>query len=121
MGSKIKIEDIKENLEEQGWKLLSKEYKNLKENLEIECPEGHLNYVPYSKLRNGNYKCPICKQNNYYNVDNVSIKKKGYRVLALDQATITSGWSIFDGEQLVKYGYHTSEGKNSVDKIAATK
>lgn len=77
--------------------------------------------MPYSKIRNGNCKCPICKQNNYYNINDAPTKKSGYRILALDQATITSGWSVFDNEQLIKYGQHTSEGKNSVDKVAATK
>lgn len=48
-------------------------------------------------------------------------KKNGYRVLAFDQATITSGWSVFDGQTLVKYGKHTSEGSRSTIKIANTK
>ena len=40
--AKLKIEDIRKDLEERGWKLISTEYKNLETELEMECPEGHI-------------------------------------------------------------------------------
>jgi len=48
-------------------------------------------------------------------------KRKGFRILAFDQASITSGWSAFDGEELIKFGSWTSEGNNSTDRISKTK
>ncbi len=121
MSNKITIEEIQNRLKEKNWNLISDTYTNLKTNLEIECPEGHRCFLPYSKIRKGNYDCPICKQNQYHNNNGIVVKKKGYRILALDQASITTGWAIFDNKELVKFGSQTTNGYNSVDRIAKTK
>lgn len=121
MGNKLKFEDIKKDIESQGWKLNQDEYVNLKTDLQVICPEGHDCFVSYEKWRRGSFECPICKQNQYYKSDNIAVKKKGYRILAFDQASITSGWAVFDGEVLVKYGKWSSEGTHSTERIAKTK
>ena len=100
---------------------MSTEYSNLKTELELQCPEGHSNFVTYEKFRRGTYECPICKQNKFYRMNDSVPKKNGFRVLAFDQATITSGWSVFDDQTLVKYGSHTSDGSRSTMRIANTK
>lgn len=119
--AKITFDQVKEEIEKSGWELLSTTYTNLKTDLEIKCPEGHLNYVSFGKFRGGTYVCPICKQNQYYHSDNIAVKKGGYRILAFDQASITSGWSVFDDQELVKYGKWTSDGTSSTDRISKTK
>lgn len=103
--AKLKIEDIRKDLEERGWKLISTEYKNLETELEMECPEGHKVFKNYKSIRK-NYGCPVCKNNPYKNCDSIVIPNKGkkFRILALDQATVISGWSVFDDKELVKYG-----------------
>lgn len=121
MGNKLKFEDIKKDIESQGWKLNQDEYVNLKTDLQVICPEGHDCFVSYEKWRRGSFECPICKQNQYYKSDNIAVKKNGYRILAFDQASITSGWAVFDGEILVKYGKWSSEGTHSTERIAKTK
>ena len=121
MGNKLKFEDIKKDIESQGWKLNQDEYINLKTDLQVICPEGHDCFVSYEKWRRGSFECPICKQNQYYKSDNIAVKKNGYRILAFDQASITSGWAVFDGEVLVKYGKWSSEGTHSTERIAKTK
>ena len=121
MGNKLKFEDIKKDIESQGWKLNQDEYVNLKTDLQVICPEGHDCFVSYEKWRRGSFECPICKQNQYYKSDNIAVKKNGYRILAFDQASITSGWAVFDGEVLVKYGKWSSEGTHSTERIAKTK
>lgn len=118
--AKFKIEELKNEFKEKGWELISEEYVNLKTDLQVKCPEGHDCYVSYERFRKS-YECPICKQNKYYKPNNISVKKNGYRVLAFDQATITSGWAVFDGEELVKYGHQTSEGNDNTERIAKTK
>lgn len=100
---------------------MSTEYVNLKTDLEIICPEGHTNYVSYEKWRRGNYECPICKQNPFAKAEANVTKKKGYRILAFDQASITSGWSVFDNEELIGYGKWSSDGSKSTERIAKTK
>ena len=103
--SRIKIEDIRAEVEKDGWKVISQEYTNLDTEMEFLCDEGHSVFLPWKKLRQSR-ECPICKQNQYKNQDKkVAPKKKGVcRVLALDQATHTTGFSIFDDKALVKYG-----------------
>ena len=48
-------------------------------------------------------------------------KSTGFRILAFDQASITSGWSVYDDKELIKYGYQTQEGVNNTDRIMKTK
>lgn len=100
---------------------MSTNYTNLKTDLEIICPEGHTNYVSYERWRRGTYECPICKTNPLKKIENQNIKKNGYRILAFDQATITSGWSVFDDDKLINYGKWTSDGSKSTERIASTK
>ena len=120
--SKIKIQDVREEVEKLNWELVSNKYLNLKTDLQVRCPEGHDCFVSFEKLRKGNYECPICKQNQYYNMSAATVTKKDeYRILAFDQASITSGWSIFDGEKLIKYGKWTSNGRDSTERISQTK
>lgn len=120
MASKIKFEDVKQDIEKDGWTLVSTVYTNLKTDLQVICPEGHECAVSYDKWRKG-FKCPICEQNQFYKTDETAVKKTGYRFLVFDQASITSGWAVFDGETLIKYGAHTSDGSSSTEKIAKTK
>ena len=114
--ARIKIETIAEELAADGWKVLSTDYQNLDTEMEFMCAEGHKVYAPWKKIRT-NRECPVCKQNKYKQVKNViKPKVKGeYRVLALDQASRITGFSIFDGEQLTSYGIYEAvneeEGK----------
>lgn len=108
--SKIKIEDIQAELSEYNWKLISKEYLNLDSMMEFECDEGHRVISSWKKLRGGPV-CPICKQNKHKTI-NFDIKPKKrdvYRILALDQATRISGWSVYDDEELIAYGAYQLE------------
>lgn len=77
--------------------------------------------VPYEKFRRGNYECPICQQKEFYVPVESGLKKTGFRILALDQATYTTGWSIFDGDKLIKYGHWNSSGRTTEERIAQTK
>lgn len=114
--SKITIESINETLQEFGWKCTSTEYKNLDSELNFECDEGHLVCSCWKKIRTKR-ECPVCKKNEYKKeVLKVQPKKKGVvRVLAIDQATHTCGWSVFDGQELIRYGTFTT---NQSDEIA---
>ena len=49
---KITIEQVKEDIEESGWELISDKYKNLKTDLELLCPNGHTVNVTYEDWRN---------------------------------------------------------------------
>ena len=103
--ARISIEQIQEELSKENWSLVSTDYKNLNSELIAKCPEGHLVYTSWGKLRTKR-DCPVCKQNKYKeNTPIVKEKKKGKtRILALDQATKITGYALFDGAELVHYG-----------------
>lgn len=110
--ARIKIETIAEELAADGWQVLSTDYQNLETEMEFLCSEGHKVYAPWKKIRTKR-ECPVCKQNQYKQVTNIiKPKTKGEnRVLALDQASHITGYSIFDGPNLITYG--TFEAKET--------
>ena len=110
--ARIKIESIAEELSADGWKVLSTDYQNLDTEMEFLCAEGHKVYAPWKKIRTKR-ECPVCKQNQFkQNINIIKPKVKGEnRVLALDQASHVTGYSIFDGSNLVSFG--TFEAKET--------
>mgnify|MGYP002514161332 FL=1 len=60
--ARIKIEDIRAELEKDNWKVVSEEYVNLETEMIFECAEGHRVYAPWKKIRQKRV-CPICQQN----------------------------------------------------------
>lgn len=57
-------EFVKFFIENEGTKLLSKEYINVYSKLKVECPEGHQYPVTFNSFQNGS-RCPYC--NDYRN------------------------------------------------------
>lgn len=110
--ARIKIETIAEELAADGWQVLSTDYQNLDTEMEFLCAEGHKVYAPWKKIRTKR-ECPVCKQNQFkQNVNIIKPKTKGEnRILALDQASHVTGYSIFDGPNLISYG--TFEAKET--------
>lgn len=115
--SKIKLEDIRKAAIEQGWTVLSEEYKNLDTEMVFECNEGHKVYAPYKKIRD-RWECPICKKNKYNNFEEKIIPKdsKVQRTLGLDQATHITGYSIFDGKDLVYAGTFEAAAEDEIER-----
>lgn len=114
---RISIDEIRNNCQSLGWQLISDKYKNLTTQLEFICPENHTVYTTYEKFRK-NPICPICARKTLDTTNLVSRtpKKKGIRrTLALDQATHTSGWAVFDNTDLIKYGKYNTENHSDID------
>lgn len=103
--SRIYTEDIQKIIEKDGWAILSEEYLSLDGELVFLCPEGHRVYNSWRNMRNQR-KCPVCEQGNFQEEEMRVIERRPgeQRVLALDQATYKSGWSIFSDGKLLKYG-----------------
>jgi len=116
--ARITIEEIAQVLAEENWKVVSTDYQNLDTEMEFMCAEGHTVFAPWKKLRTKR-ECPVCKQNILKENKPIILEKnkKEYRVLALDQATHLSGWSIFDGDKLVKYGVFEASGQEDVERF----
>ena len=120
--SKIKIEDIKEELKKDNWELVSEEYQNLESEMIFKCSEGHTVFAPWKKIRLKR-DCPICKNNVFKEQDMKIIpKKKGAkRILALDQSTRITGWSIYDSGELIKYGTFITDLDDEIQRDRAIK
>lgn len=122
MARKILIEDIRAEVEKEGWKLLSEKYENLDSELIFECSDGHKVYSSWKKIRQ-KIECPFCKE-NYNKLNNSKIISKNpniKRILSVDQATKNTGWAIFDGEELIKYGLYKTSLENEDQRIDEVK
>ena len=115
--AKITTQSIQEQLNEIGWKLISNTYKNLDSELEFQCAEGHSVFSTWNKIRK-KAECPICNQNQHkVQPKTIESKRSGtIRVLALDQATHISGYSVFDDKELVRYGTFEAEGAKELER-----
>lgn len=100
----INLYSVQLHLEQEGWGLLSDNYENLKTPLKLVCPKGHIQEQSYGEWRN--YKtCEVClagKKNIQKDVKENT--NNNFRILALDAATITTGYAVYDNNVLVDYG-----------------
>lgn len=117
--ARLKYEDVQAEINSTNWTLVSKEYQNLEADLEMQCQEGHRVFISLKKWRR-TPMCPICEK-EHTKLDlkkNIPPKRKGVkRILALDDATGTSGWSLFDGDTLISYGHITFTDSDTIDRI----
>ena len=60
---KITIELIRERMKEEKYILLTEEYINSKQKLEVMCDKGHLYSTSWNNFNNGR-RCPHCKGND---------------------------------------------------------
>lgn len=120
--AKITIDQIQQEISVDGWKVLSTEYKNLDTEMMFECGNGHQVYAPWKKLRTRR-DCPVCKKHSFGQNDNQILPKpKGAtRILALDQATKVTGYSIFDDGKLVKVGTFTTSSDDEIARVVSVK
>lgn len=117
--ARILLQQIQQEAEQEQWKLLSEEYKNLKSELTFECPKKHRVITSYEKWRR-NHACPICalEEKEKQAVDYIIPKGKDeYRILALDQATKTSGWAIFANGELIRHGMFMASDVREAERI----
>lgn len=101
----INIYSVANHLQENNWKLISTEYKNLNSELEMECPRGHKQLQTYGHWRKYMI-CEQCMAGDPYRIKNkIPVKRVDVnRILALDAATGITGYAVFDNDNLVHYG-----------------
>lgn len=122
MPRKITLEEIKDCIQVDGWQLISETYRNLDENLEFKCSNGHTVFAPFKKIR-ANRICPTCMRERLKTKDfhNTKKKKDEYRILALDQATHISGYAVFNKKNLIDYGTFEATGDNDIERSVQVK
>lgn len=76
---KLTYEFVKEQFEKEGYKFLSKEYKNNSTKLELVCPGNHKCYIAYNNFQNGN-RCVKCSnvEKHTYEYIKEQFEKDGY-------------------------------------------
>lgn len=117
----LKIENIRKELAECGWDILS-EYKNLDTEVRLLCPKKHEVFTTFKKWRKKK-ECPICAEASEKYIE-VKIVPKGSgkkRILALDQATKNTGWSVYDDTTLIKCGLYEASGSGEIERISDIK
>ena len=117
--AKLKFSEVKEEITNAGWFLLSDEYKNLDTELRMLCPLKHEIFTTLKKWRR-KQECPICKEKEDRTLEQgrVAPKTNERRTLAIDQATYNTGWAIFDDKKLVQSGCLRVEGEQVHERIA---
>lgn len=120
--ARITLEEIKETLQPEGWSVLSDQYQNLRTEMVFQCNEGHKVYTTWGKLREKVF-CPTCQVNVYKNMaKEIDPKpKNGSRILALDQSTWRTGWSIFDSGKLTRYGLFVANLDDEAERFVEVK
>lgn len=121
--TKILIANVQAEMSLKGWVLLSTKYVNLDGELEMLCPEGHKVFMSLKQWRR-KAECPTCAQNVFNTLKDIaSVQKKAgaSRILALDDSTTTTGWAVFDNEELVGYGKIEMTQSSPTERIAALK
>jgi hypothetical protein len=101
---------------------VSEKYTNLDSNLEFKCNKGHAIVAPWKKIRE-NRICPTCMRERLKTKEfkNTKKKKSEYRILALDQATHISGYSVFSNKNLIDYGTFEATGENDIERSVQVK
>ena len=64
---KFSYDFVKNYIELDGTKLISKEYKSINEKLELECPMGHKYKTKFYKFRKRGDRCKICSTDKMRN------------------------------------------------------
>ena len=79
---KLTYEEVRSRFEKEDYKLLSREYKNAKSNLDVMCPQGHEWTTNMSNFGSGR-RCSVCSRKKKYTLEEVkcTFAKEGYRVM----------------------------------------
>lgn len=109
--SKLSIDKIQAEVEEKGYKLLdASKYENLSSPIIIQCSKGHKIETSLGEFRKVSFECPVCDKSISFINPNAIPTKKGYRIIALDQATEKLGLSIFEDGKLIFYSPYSFSG-----------
>ena len=117
--AKISIEDIRKELAASDWKVLTPKYENLNTLMTFECKEGHKITTTWKDIR-GKHECPVCKSNPAIKMEDIATvpKRKGaYRILALDQSSRKTGYSVYDDKKLIGYGVYEAKANSPLERL----
>ena len=86
---KVNFEVIKANIESEGYKLLTKKYKNNSQKLDLICPKNHKCSISWKGWNSRNTKCKICsikeradKQRYNINFIRQAFESRNYKLIS---------------------------------------
>lgn len=94
----VSIDFIRDELNKEGYTLLSKEYVNSYTKLEYICPNGHIYSTSWDAWKSKNSRCAYCSNNAKLTTDFVStyLKTKGFILLSEYFNAITKLYVVCD-------------------------
>lgn len=108
---RLSITDIANELAVKEYTLIdASNYTNMNSLITMRCPKGHTFQATLAQFRHPSFKCPECDKGVKFNNPDTIPQKKGYRVIAFDQATENFGLSVYDDGQLVFFHLYTFTG-----------
>lgn len=115
MRRKITIEFIRFEFEREGYKLITKIYKNSKQKLELICPRGHVCFINWNSWQQGR-GCPICTGNRKHTIEFIKseFEKEGWTCTSTEYINSCSklGYICPKGHHgTISWG-HWQEGKS---------
>jgi hypothetical protein len=80
----VTFDKVKRSFEEEGYTLLSNEYKNNNTKLDYICPNGHKHSVTWGHWNTSKSRCPYCSKNIKYTIEYIRdfLKSIGYTLLS---------------------------------------
>lgn len=85
-------------------------YKSLTSFIKVQCENGHLIETTIADIRKPSFECPCCNRHSDFVNPSAVPLKKGYRVIAFDQATEKFGLSIYEDGKLIFYNLYVFQG-----------
>jgi ribosomal protein S27AE/GNAT superfamily N-acetyltransferase len=85
-------EEIKQIFEQEGYVLLSNEYKNAHQKLDLICPNGHRTQMTLNSFKDSGARCIICAGVKKYTLEEVYaiFKQNGYTLLSTEYSGVHS-------------------------------
>lgn len=118
---RLSIDSIATEVLAKGYILVdASEYKNMDSEITLTCPKGHTFKTTLANFRLPSFSCPECDKGIKFVNPTIVPQKKGYRVIAFDQATERFGLSVYDGGELVFFNLYNYVG-HVADRLAQIK
>lgn len=115
--AKLATEQIIKEIVDKGFTPIDiSQYKNVKSKIVVRCDKDHLIETEMSSIRKESFRCPICHGGSV-KIANQPPVKKGYRLIALDNASQNMGLSIYDDGELVYYSLIKFSGPIFDDRL----
>lgn len=123
--AKISEQQLKKELSKKHLTMVSEysEYKNINNPMRVKCMNNHLIETNLKTIRSSTFTCPVCvgQATKGFEDQPLSVPpKKGFRVVAFDNATHNVGVSIFDSGNLVYYAvfrFNNGSAMHRMNKI----